>query len=185
MTSLTTISDSYRELNAKLHASPRKFGGDGAKHAPNVIGLASDFEVKTILDYGCGQAFLKESLKEEPFHVVNYDPAIPEHSAKPEGIFDLVACTDVLEHVEPEYLNNVLQEIFGYTGKVCYLVIACIEANKTLADGRNAHLIQRQPPWWINTLHRLRWKIIREHRRPDKHRPELTKKLTVVLEKLP
>ncbi len=184
METLPTISKEYARLNAELHASPRKFGGDGGRHVPAVFTLSEQHELKTVLDYGCGQGLLKEGLKDSTIEVVNYDPAIKEWASKPTGQFDIVACTDVLEHIEPEYLDNVLEELCGYTRKIAYVVIACTEANKTLSDGRNAHLTQQQPPWWILKLNRLPWKILSEHRRPDKHRPELTKKLTVVLQKL-
>lgn len=179
-----TFTEAYIQLNRDLHASPRKFGGDGDKHKSAVHCLAIDYGIKTMLDYGCGQGLLKGSLTETTLKITNYDPAIPEHAAKPEGTFDLVTCTDVLEHIEPEYLDAVLKELCAYTGKVAYLVIACVAAGKCLADGRNAHLIQEQPPWWLLRLNRLQWKVVKWHTTPDKHQTHLAKRLTVTLEKI-
>jgi 2-polyprenyl-3-methyl-5-hydroxy-6-metoxy-1,4-benzoquinol methylase len=66
---------------------------------------------------------------------------------------DIVACTDVLEHIEPDCLDDVLKDIRRCTKKVAFLLIATRPAIKVLADGRNAHLIQQPYTWW-RTSHR-------------------------------
>jgi hypothetical protein len=64
----------------------------------------------------------------------------------------MVVCTDVLEHVEPEYLDNVLADIAGLTKQYAYFNISLMEAMKTLPDGRNAHLIVQPWQWWAEKL---------------------------------
>jgi hypothetical protein len=44
----------------------------------------------------------------------------------------------------------VLDHIGRLAGKAAYLVISTRDANATLPDGRNAHLIVRPAPWWID-----------------------------------
>ena len=61
-------------------------------------------------------------------------------------------CTDVLEHVEPEYLSAVLADLKRCVLKVGYFVIATGPSEKFYADGRNAHLTQQPAPWWIARL---------------------------------
>jgi cytochrome oxidase Cu insertion factor (SCO1/SenC/PrrC family) len=59
-----------------------------------------------------------------------------------------VVCTDVLEHIELDRLRAVMNHIQGLARKVILLSVALDPANKTLSDGRNAHLIQKPPAWW-------------------------------------
>ena len=61
-------------------------------------------------------------------------------------------CGDVLEHVEPEYLQDVLADIKRCMKRAGLLVISTIPAKKTLPDGRNAHLIVESPLWWGSVL---------------------------------
>ena len=67
---------------------------------------------------------------------------------------DLVVCTDVLEHIEPEKLPFVLDDLRRCVKQIGYFVIHTKAAAKTLADGRNAHLIQKDQAWWTETLGR-------------------------------
>ncbi len=85
------------------------------------------------------------------------DPCIPEY-ADPPPPCDLVYCGDVLEHVEPDCLNAVLNDLRRLTLKAVLLVICTGPAAKTLQDGRNAHLIQEGPRWWLDALDE-RWEI--------------------------
>jgi len=60
----------------------------------------------------------------------------------------------VLEHVEPDLLDNVLAHISSLTRHYAFLNIATVAALKTLPDGRNAHLIVEPPEWWRARLER-------------------------------
>jgi hypothetical protein len=53
-----------------------------------------------------------------------------------------------LEHVEPDKLLYVLDDLRRVTRKVGYFVIHTGPSSKNLADGRNAHLIQKDAQWW-------------------------------------
>jgi hypothetical protein len=64
----------------------------------------------------------------------------------------MVICTDVLEHVEPSYLDEVLRNIADKTNKLAYFVICCRPAGQNLPDGRNAHLIVQPHEWWEKKL---------------------------------
>lgn len=61
----------------------------------------------------------------------------------------MVACIDVLEHIEPEYLDGVLDELARLTEGVAFLSIHTGPAVKVLSDGRNAHLTQQPMSWWM------------------------------------
>ena len=145
-----TISEIYRDLNTQLHNSKPTFGAGGHQYAETVEKLALQYWAYTILDYGAGKCTLSKAMKDKPFRFYNYDPAIPNLNFKPPC--DMVVSTDVLEHIEPEYLDNVLEDIRAHANKVAYLTICTRPANKELPDGRNAHLIVEPMKWWKKKL---------------------------------
>jgi hypothetical protein len=141
------ISEEYRALNRKLHESI-DFGSSGHKYAKDVMALVEEIGSRDVLDYGAGKGTLAAKL---PFPIAEYDPSVPglEESAEPA---DVVVCTDVLEHIEPECLDDVLSDLRRVTRNTAYFVIATRPALKELPDGRNAHLIQESLEWWSAKL---------------------------------
>lgn len=144
----TLISDSYRLLNRSLHEINLFYGVGGAKHAPTVKKLAASLSTTSVLDYGAGKGMLAAEID---FPIWEYDPAIPGKDALPRPA-DLVVCTDVLEHIEPEHLGAVLCDLRRVTKRLGYFVIHTKAAGKTLPDGRNTHLIQQNEAWWRKHL---------------------------------
>lgn len=145
-----TISEEYRELQKKLHASNLAYGVGGGKHAQTIVNLCKKMQTTSVLDYGCGKGLLQKSL---PFPIWEYDPAIPgkDATARPA---DLVFCSDVLEHIEPDRLDAVIEDLRRCTMKMGYFIIHTGPSAKVLADGRNAHLIQKSSNWWADRLKR-------------------------------
>ena len=142
-----TISPEYIELNRKLHLNP-VYGIGGRKRKDTVLKLSETMGTKSILDYGCGKGSLAQSL---PFPIWEYDPAIEGKNGVPRPA-ELVVCFDVLEHVEPDYLDNVLGDLVRCTNKCLFAIIDSGPADKELPDGRNAHLIQKDKDWWTAKL---------------------------------
>lgn len=151
------ISATYRALNSQLHAERADYGaGQGTSQwYQTIVGLAQSMRAKTILDYGCGKGALGRALAH--MLVQNYDPAIEGLDGEPSPA-DLVVSLDVLEHVEPECLDEVLDHIQRLATKGVFLTVATRPAKKTLADGRNAHLIQNNYEWWLPKL-LSRWEM--------------------------
>ena len=147
------ISDAYRQLNKDLHAGGR-YGRKGDKWLGTVQHLILRFKPETILDYGCGQGALGRELGRP---IAEYDPAIEGKQSLPQPA-DLVICTDVIEHIEPELIDDVLDHLQSLTRKALFAVISTRPANKFLADGRNAHLIVQPWPWWQEKV-ALRFRI--------------------------
>lgn len=144
------ITPAYLETQRVLHASPRGYGGKGDKWAPAVRLLVARYGATSVLDYGCGQGSLAAALRADPIpgvRISEYDPAIPAKAHRP-SFADLVVCTDVLEHIEPTCLRAVLGHLGELARKAIFLVIATRPSNKTLTDGRNAHLILETETWW-------------------------------------
>lgn len=147
------ISKEYVDLNRKLHEENPTYGMGGSKYKDTVIKLANTLitpenKFIEVLDYGCGKGMLAKSL---PFPIAEYDPAVPGKDSIPRPA-DLTICTDVLEHIEPDKLNFVLDDLRRCTKQIGYFVISTRKAVKTYSNGENAHLIVRGKEWWEKKL---------------------------------
>lgn len=143
------ISDYYKSQNAELHRLRPDYGSNGHRYATQIRELAQAIGTQDILDYGAGKQTLADALV--GLNVKSYDPAFPDIAAPPEPA-DLVVCGDVLEHIEPEYIDAVLDDLQRVTKKCLFATIATRPAVKTLPDGRNTHLIQQDLRWWLPRL---------------------------------
>jgi hypothetical protein len=154
-------STDYRAQITTLHASTR-WGTDGATHVEAVDAYSAELDAKTILDYGCGRNTLSDAMakRSPPRRVSGYDPGIPDRAGMPKPC-DLLVCSDVLEHVEPEKLDAVLDHIWRLTGKGAYFSISVKPARAVLPDGRNAHICLLSPDQWIEKLKNVGWTIAR------------------------
>lgn len=138
------ISAEYRSLNERLHRDNLAYGVGGERHAPTVLKLCKALKTKNVLDYGCGKGRLGRAM---PWQIAEYDPAMPGKTESPKPA-DIVISTDVLEHIEPERLDYVLDDMRRCLLMVGYFTVSTVPAQKELADGRNAHLIIKDEPWW-------------------------------------
>ena len=153
------ISDNYKLLNAKLHEESQSYGNRNnflARELPISISILRKlYNYESVLDYGCGKGLILGSLSEKliplGMRLQGYDPCVEKYSEPPKPA-DILLCTDVLEHVEPEKTAEVLKHISSLTLNVCYLVIDLLPAVKTLPDGRNAHINLHSTGWWLNAL---------------------------------
>ena len=137
----------YEALQRQLHEDA-SYGTSGHKHAQRITQLAQQLQTRDVLDYGRGKGTLAKSM---PFKIHEYDPFVPGYDADPEPA-DLVVCSDVLEHIEPDCVVDVLQHLHALTKRALFIDVACRPAKKVLADGRNAHLIQWEPRKWLFEL---------------------------------
>jgi hypothetical protein len=152
-------SEDYKELLKENHrqAATKPWGRSGGR---NFGARLSEFltqrpGIKTVLDFGAGQTSLerrvRETIPERYAGLIwtNYDPGIDEIDVPPTGSFDLIVSSDVLEHIEPESLPEVLKWLYEHTRHYQYHLIACDPCKSRLPDGRNAHLIVEEPEWWF------------------------------------
>lgn len=150
MSDAVLISEDYRKMQQQLHENPH-YGVASVIHAPLVAQVIEGVGATELLDYGAGKGRLGLALKEHlkrPLSIRHYDPAMPAWSARPEPC-NFVACIDVLEHIEPELLDNVLDDLQRVTARVGIFTVHTFPAKKVLPDGRNAHIIQQPPAWWL------------------------------------
>lgn len=147
-----TISSGYLKLQQELHENPN-YGVASLAFAPIVADLILQTHVQSVSDYGAGKKRLLEGLMKAgvtPSQYYPYDPVFPEYGPPKEA--NLVCCIDVLEHIEPESLDAVLDELASITVGLGFFSIHMGPADKVLSDGRNAHLIQQPSSWWLPRL---------------------------------
>lgn len=149
------ISDDYRRQQEQMHAT-YEYGTASKYYAPLVARVVNQYQVDRMLDYGAGRGNLLKTLKEQQLleralKVQHYDPAVEEWSIDPDPC-EMVSCIDVLEHVEPHLIDNVLDDLQRVTQRIGAFSVSTEPAKKVLPDGRNAHLIQEDAQWWLPKL---------------------------------
>lgn len=143
------ISEHLLEMNRQLHEQVESFGANSAKWASQVRDLCKMVGTIDVLDYGCGKGELAKAC--EDLNVLNYDPAVREYAANNEPR-DVLICTDVLEHVEPDKVDAVLADMARCMLRAAMVVIDVQPAVKHYPDGQNTHLTVRHPRWWLNKV---------------------------------
>lgn len=152
------ISDEYQKQQQWMHENT-EYGIASAKYAHLVTEIINRLEITHLLDYGCGSrmTLLKHIKPKEKITYQGYDPGVPE-LADPPIPAQMVCCIDVLEHIEPEFLDNVLDHLAELTEAVAFLTVHTGPAGKILPDGRNAHINQQPMEWWLPKLMQ-RWDL--------------------------
>jgi len=149
---LQTITEEYRKLQQDLHKDPY-YGTASLEYAPIVANIIMGLNIKTLSDYGAGKKNLLVGLVKSGINLNEYypyDPSFPEYG--PPKPADLVCCIDVLEHIEPDLIDNVIDDLSKITTNFGFFTIHMQAAKKVLLDGRNAHLIQKPSSWWLGKL---------------------------------
>ena len=126
---MPVISENYRALNRSLHEKRPDYGAGTvtARWFDSISKLARQLGATSVLDYGCGKGAFARACPH--LNVANYDPALPSLSALPSPA-DFVVCLDVLEHIEPECLDDVLEDLRALSKRLVFLVISCRKAYK-------------------------------------------------------
>jgi hypothetical protein len=152
MSVASVISEEYRALQKELHENPN-YGVASIGYAPFVKQTLELCGARSLSDYGAGKQNLWKALVKlgvKGIEYFPYDPAFPEYGMPKPA--DLVCCIDVLEHIEPAFLESVLLDLSKITKRFGFFSVATGPAGKTLPDGRNAHLIQKPSSWWLPKL---------------------------------
>ena len=150
------ISNKYRTELRNYHKQEETWGVGPKWNIIRICKFLYDNNIESVLDYGCGKGWYLPFIL--PININNYDPAVFKWSIVPKTQ-DYLLCIDVLEHVEPELIDETLADLFNRASKYQYHLIACHPAKKKLNDGRNAHLIIETPEWWKQKLETFGWTV--------------------------
>jgi hypothetical protein len=140
----------YREM----HAIKPFTGRSIYRQVERIAALVRSTGAQTLLDYGCGggrqyhegRCHLAWGAEEPP---TLYDPAVAGIDQRPEGPFDGVICTDVLEHIPEDELIETLEDIRSLARMWAFFSICCLPAKKTFPGTEtNVHVTIRPPEWW-------------------------------------
>ena len=160
------LLDSYKEL----HKEEGKFRGISlVPLVPTLINVIKENNCKTLLDYGCGKAIpyskkecksigLKKPVQElcnlDSFDL--YDPAYPKYNKLSKKKYDIVVCTDVMEHIAEQDIDWVLKDILSHSKKTVFLNISCQPALKHFKEGKfkgqNVHVSVFHGTWWSDKV---------------------------------
>jgi hypothetical protein len=149
------ITEEYKEILAWEHANTPGQWGQTAKMYVDAI-VNNCREHTEWLDYGAGSGGLGKAVRERfdnKYNITEYEPSRPNTVAPDPKPY--VVCIDVLEHIEPDLIDNVLADLHRVTEEVGYFTISCRLAAKILKDGRNAHLLVKDPDWWRDKIEPL------------------------------
>jgi len=146
------ITDTYAEQLRQLHNKPEKKIGFGEQPPEKLIEILGQYQYVNILDFGCAKGDIANKVKEHfpNKNVLGYDPGVAEFNVYPDSV-DFIYSIDTLEHIEPNFLDDVLLKLLN-DSKHQYHLIACHPAKKNLPDGRNCHLIIEEPKWWVDRI---------------------------------
>ena len=164
------LLDTYKEM----HKQEGFFKGISlVPFISSIKDLVVSNKCETLFDYGCGKRlpYTKDFKKTDPHNEIKYftkpvqdmwnikefflyDPAYSEHDKLPTKKYDIVLCTDVLEHIPESDLDWVIREVLSYATKVAFINVCSQEALKTFPTGkykgRNVHVSVFSHEWWIN-----------------------------------
>lgn len=147
------ITNEYKKQLQTLH-SRKKFSENNLWYDAVKEFLGKE-KPSSLIDFGCSHGGLISKIKKDFPNisiVEGYDPGVPEFEKLPIRIYDTLISTDVIEHIEPEILEETLKYIESLFTQSAWIIIACYPAKKFLPDGRNAHLTVNPPVWWLDKI---------------------------------
>ena len=133
------IIEKYKNLHingsTKLPGSKTFIGYSLVKWAPKIKEIINSSNSKTIIDYGCGKAFLynnKITISNQTFiniqeywgieDVLLYDPAVEKYSLEPIEKVDGVISTDVIEHIPLEDVIAFIDIFLNWQISLCFFL---------------------------------------------------------------
>jgi SAM-dependent methyltransferase len=142
---LCPISDERLHVLKAYHQTDHKWGAHGRGWLLGILELIDRLELRSVTDYGCGNASLGRMLRAQRprLRVCNFDPAFHRFSRRPERA-DLVVCTSTLEYVEADILTPTLESLASITYKVGLISVRS-NPHPLIVTAQNAG-------WWRQVL---------------------------------
>jgi len=156
---LDSLTPEYR----KMAADGGNFHGLSVLQHQHYIGqFIKITNSKTLLDFGCGRGDAYRSPHKVHHQwglsrkdVRLYDPAFKRDDMLPVGKFDVVICSDVLEHIPEDEVEAFVTRLFSYTKRGVWASVCCRPAKKTFPDGTNLHVTVKPFEWWYDVFKKV------------------------------
>lgn len=158
----------YGAMYRPLHTASRgKFFGGKVRGLDAVVELVRLTSPRNMLDFGSGKGKQYTVRRQHEawggLRPHCYDVGVPEFAKRPEGKFDGIVCGDMMEHIAPDDVDEVLADIFGFSAQrefpaasFVYFHICCVPSvHKKLMDGRDVHLTVEPPTYWEEKINRF------------------------------
>lgn len=141
------ITPNYVKEQFILHQDP-EYGAGGKRYLHLVMNFIKTYNCTSVLDYGCGKGTLAAEMKKLGVAINEYDPGVAGKEELPAPA-DLVVCVDVMEHIEPEFTEDVIRHLHRLTRKRLFVDVATkFDKHRWLTDGRNSHQVVNEAQWW-------------------------------------
>lgn len=123
-------------------------------------------EFKSVIDFGCGHGRFVSIMDDigKDSHGVDFDSSYLDPGIRSrigdrfhaqclwdlylDRNFDLGVCTDVMEHIPEEYVNQTFRRIFAYCGKSVFKIANF--SSKSL--GHDLHPTMKPIEWWVEQI---------------------------------
>lgn len=161
------------DLEARREHERQKYvalaNGPGAAYGSTNHGrfayrLVQGLKPRYVVDFGCGRNDFIRHLRTIGIDGLGIDFAFPEADVQAPmhrvpisaGLADVVTAFDALEHLLPEEVDEVLEEMRRIAVPRGYFVISvCTRPSKRQVSGENLHPTVRPTRWWLERIGRV------------------------------
>ncbi len=164
------LAETYRRVWS--HPSYRNYA-PGERSIDGMIAELGPRLGASFIDFGCGTGRPAQEIARRGYHVLAVDFAdncLDNMVDVPFLVADLTAlpmlsaqfgyCTDVMEHIEPERVDDVLAGIARCVRGAVYFAISTVKDSFGPAlEGKQLHLTIERAAWWKSRLH-SHWPIV-------------------------
>jgi SAM-dependent methyltransferase len=133
-------------------------------HGRHAYSLVQGFKPRSVVDFGCGRNLFIQHLRRLRIDGLGVDFAFPEadivapmHRVPVSaGIADVVTSFDALEHLLPEEVDEVLDEMRRIAvpgGRFVFSI--CTKESQTKVNGEGLHPTVKPRGWWLDRIKRV------------------------------
>jgi len=151
---IRTYTEAWLNRHRETHAKHAAFGTHQHPYLHPVIRqlagtvAAAIGESPSLLDYGCGKGiFMQEMDRLALFrYIKGYDPAVDAFKTLPAQSYDMVTCLDVLDQLEPEFVEAAIKDVAQFAAHVAIFDVITVQSPNL------AHLNPRSAAEWCQII---------------------------------
>ena len=129
-----------------------------SNHGKDAFFLIKEWNVKSLLDVGCGHNEFVNAVKKLNIFSIGVDFACPSADIIADATnlpfeekqFDVLTCFDMLEHLRSNDVDKVLTEFSRVSNRFIFSI--CYRPSDTKWMGHNLHPTVKDEEWWIDKI---------------------------------